>query len=462
MRKDIPRAEFYPNNGLATFRLLVMQMVCLSAVGLIAIGSLTASIPALVAYGFRAEWIGMTLDPVIAAVGCAASLAFTMARRSRTNDAASRILALAAAVPAFLELISRFGGRASALESLIHAERYPVLAATMPTFVAVAFVLLAVELCLIRLSRGIASYAADCILFVLALLCLALGTNWVFSLSGIFNTASADATSPAAICTLGLLTVVTFSVRAQYGAFDVLVDAGTGSRIARALTPLMLILPFVREAGRARIKALHLLPEHSQAAILASAAAMVSFGLLILIARHIRRMEGKINQLSLRDELTGLYNLRGFRLLAEQGLRFAYRSQSPFSVMFVDLDGLKEINDSLGHTVGSALLVATAGLLTDCCRETDVIARIGGDEFAIAGQFSQTGILIAAQRLEDQASTTRVEASGGRPLSFSIGYATSGDQGRRSLQDLLDEADSQMYDRKRQKRVMGGETSQVR
>ena len=165
-------------------------------------------------------------------------------------------------------------------------------------------------------------------------------------------------------------------------------------------------------------------------------------------------MEEEIQGLSLRDELTGLYNLRGFRILADQALRLATRSGTPFSVLFVDVDRLKQINDSLGHAAGSALLVETAELLTTSFRESDVIARIGGDEFAVAGQFSAAGIRVAAQRLEEQAMATDVQSTGGKPLSLSVGYATN-DHRRLSLQDLLDEADTTMYDQKSRKNFAG-------
>ncbi len=277
--------------------------------------------------------------------------------------------------------------------------------------------------------------------------------GWLFAVAHVFGTSNIDRNPPSILCILALLILVTFSIRAQHGGFDILVGPGIGSRIARALTPFLLVLPFLREAGRARIIRLHLLPEHTEAVILAAIAAMISFAMLLGIARHIRKMEREIHRLSLRDELTGLYNLRGFRLLAEQAMRLAARSQTPFSVLFVDLDGLKEINDTLGHTVGSARLVETAELLTESFRETDVVARIGGDEFAVAGQFSHSGIRISAERLEEKASQTRLEAGGSRPLSLSIGYATNRDYRRLSLQDLLDEADSNMYDQKRRKRL---------
>ncbi len=453
MQEGNPATEFQQFSPPSAFRLVAMQIVCLSAVGLIAMGALLASIFQLSAQGLTAEWIGMTLDPLIASLGCGASLAFSMARPSKTQLAASRILACAAVIPAFFVLLNRVSGSVTGIESLIHPVRAPVQAGAMPIVVALAFVLLAVVLCLIRTSRGIGSYAADGLMYVLGFLILALVSSWLFRAMHVVDMHYIDRTPPATLCILALLILVTFSVRARYGAFDILVGAGLGSRIARALTPVMLALPFLREAGRARLIRLHLLPEHSETAVLASIAAMIALGLLIVIARHIRRMEKEIQQLSLRDELTGLNNLRGFRLLAEQALRLAYRSQMPFSVLFVDLDGLKKVNDTLGHAVGSALLVETAELLTASFRETDVVARIGGDEFAVAGQFSHSGIVLAAQRLEDQASRTRAEACGGRPLSLSIGYATHSDHRRQSLQELIDEADSNMYDQKRRKRL---------
>jgi len=325
----------------------------------------------------------------------------------------------------------------------------------MPPVAAIAFVSLAVLICLIRTPSGVISYIADSIVFLLGLLVLAMVSSWLFTLTHAFEAALVDRTPGVALAMLVLLIVVAFSVRAQHGGFDILVDSGVGGRIARALTPIVITIPFFREAVRARVVRLHLVPEHSEAAVLAAATAMLSMGLLILISRHVRRMEEEIQGLSLRDELTGLYNLRGFRLLADQALRLANRSQTQFSVLFVDVDRLKQINDTHGHAVGSTLLTETAGLLTTSFRETDVIARIGGDEFAIAGQFSLTGIGIAAQRLEDQAAATHVKATGSNPLSLSVGYATNGDHRRVTLQDLLDEADANMYDHKRRKKQAG-------
>jgi len=99
--------------------------------------------------------------------------------------------------------------------------------------------------------------------------------------------------------------------------------------------------------------------------------------LLLALVWRINSMEMEIHVLSLRDEFTGVYNLRGFSLLAEQVLHLAQRSQLPLSVLFVDLDDLKEINDSFGHDVGSTYLIEIAEILKETFRETDVIGRVG-------------------------------------------------------------------------------------
>jgi diguanylate cyclase (GGDEF)-like protein len=259
-------------------------------------------------------------------------------------------------------------------------------------------------------------------------------------------------TAPQTLLSFALLSFVCFGIRAEYGFFGVLVGRGIASRIARLLTPLILLLPFLREFGRARLLQSRFLPEHYATAIMASTAAVISFVLMMILVRYIKRMEDEIHDLSLRDELTGLYNLRGFQLFAEQALRLAQRSQLPFSVLFVDLDHLKKINDELGHAVGSAYLIETGLLLQQTFRETDVIARIGGDEFAVAGQFSDAGITTAAERLEEASESAEPEVDRRFPLRLSIGHVTT-TRGRDSVKDLLAKADEAMYEHKKGKRL---------
>jgi diguanylate cyclase (GGDEF)-like protein len=94
-------------------------------------------------------------------------------------------------------------------------------------------------------------------------------------------------------------------------------------------------------------------------------------------------MQSELRSLSLRDELTGLYNRRGFLTLAGQHLKLARRTGQEFFIVFADIDDLKAINDTYGHAEGDAVLMAAADILKKIIRESDILARYGGDEFLV-------------------------------------------------------------------------------
>jgi diguanylate cyclase (GGDEF)-like protein len=155
------------------------------------------------------------------------------------------------------------------------------------------------------------------------------------------------------------------------------------------------------------------------------------------------RFAAEVYRQSVTDELTGLYNRRGFVKRAEQELAVLRESERPGLVLFLDLDGLKEINDAEGHDAGDQLLVDAAAVLQRLFRADDVIARIGGDEFAVfvAGYADVERVL---ERLREQ------EESGVR---FSVGAAVFDPALPVGLYDLLGAADADMYDDKRSRRT---------
>lgn len=120
-------------------------------------------------------------------------------------------------------------------------------------------------------------------------------------------------------------------------------------------------------------------------------------------------------------------------------------------MIFIDLDNLKTINDKLGHSVGSAALVETAKLLNEIFRETDVIGRIGGDEFLVAGQLDREAITSAIDRLQASAASKTEGSSNRFSLSFSSGFAEAHSDIREPLKDIVARADKAMYEEKRQK-----------
>ncbi|KQC09728.1 MAG: hypothetical protein APR62_13580 [Smithella sp. SDB] len=165
-----------------------------------------------------------------------------------------------------------------------------------------------------------------------------------------------------------------------------------------------------------------------------------------------KMMEETLERLSTTDNLTGLYNRYAFINLAEQQLKIANRENKSICLIFLDLDGLKNINDTLGHMVGDHALRNTAMILRNTFRETDIIARVGGDEFAILATTDIDGPEILKERLNNQVNTFNYETERNYKISISIGFSIYQPNKNISLDDLMSTADNLMYQHKKQKR----------
>jgi diguanylate cyclase (GGDEF)-like protein len=151
-------------------------------------------------------------------------------------------------------------------------------------------------------------------------------------------------------------------------------------------------------------------------------------------------------RLATHDALTGLLNRRGLDLVGDQILATARRTGRSVVLLFLDLDGLKPVNDTLGHAAGDALLAGAARSLAGAFREADAVARVGGDEFAV--------LLLGA----DPDSTDLLCARARRCLAgvtASVGAAVAHEAVGTSLSELLDVADTRMYQEKALKRSAG-------
>jgi diguanylate cyclase (GGDEF)-like protein/PAS domain S-box-containing protein len=161
-----------------------------------------------------------------------------------------------------------------------------------------------------------------------------------------------------------------------------------------------------------------------------------------------RALEDELRALSLRDDMTGLHNRRGFSLLAEQRLKDDRRSESTLTIIYADVDHLKSINDSFGHNAGDIALVLCAQALEETFRESDIVARIEGDEFVVLAEKDTRDLDTVARRL-DQALDRRAAASGLRfPVSLTIGSAHSRPPHELSMDDMLKQAGHLMCERK--------------
>lgn len=170
------------------------------------------------------------------------------------------------------------------------------------------------------------------------------------------------------------------------------------------------------------------------------------------IERHL--MQQALRSLALLDELTGLYNRRGFLNLAEHHLNLAKRTSRGSLIVFADLDGLKQINDAHGHHEGDAALIKTADILRMTFRTSDILARIGGDEFAvIATQADKDSPQVLTQRLHDNLQEHNAQAETRYPLSLSAGVLYFEPSTTLSIQALMEQADAALYEDKRRKKA---------
>jgi diguanylate cyclase (GGDEF)-like protein/PAS domain S-box-containing protein len=165
-----------------------------------------------------------------------------------------------------------------------------------------------------------------------------------------------------------------------------------------------------------------------------------------------KRAEEELRAMSLRDELTGLLNRRGFLTLAEQQLRLVQRMKTRLILLFIDLDRMKWINDTLGHPEGDLALKNTGIILKTTFRESDLIARVGGDEFVVVtlNSFDESMETVLA-RLERNLSAFNAANHAPYPLSLSIGAVSSEEEEPCTIEALLTKADQRMYGNKKAK-----------
>jgi diguanylate cyclase (GGDEF)-like protein len=155
--------------------------------------------------------------------------------------------------------------------------------------------------------------------------------------------------------------------------------------------------------------------------------------------------------LSLIDELTGLYNRRRFFVLTDQYLKLSVRTKKRLLLLFIDMDNLKWTNDHHGHNEGDQALIDLANILKKTFRESDIIARIGGDEFVVLSESTDENGEIVLTRLYENIEDHNAKGSRCYTLSISVGTTQFDPKYPVSIDELLSKADALMYAQKRKK-----------
>jgi diguanylate cyclase (GGDEF)-like protein len=181
---------------------------------------------------------------------------------------------------------------------------------------------------------------------------------------------------------------------------------------------------------------------------------LITFLVVAMLLVLLREILGRETQYARIDYLTKAANVRAFYEAVETRIAMWNRNRRPFSILYLDVDNFKQLNDGAGHAVGNALLQATAAALKKALRPEDTVARLGGDEFAVLlAETDGPAAEAASQRVR---TVLRRDPGGRFGVTYSIGVLTCrSDPG--SVDDLIHEADSLMYAAKR-----GGKDAVVR
>jgi diguanylate cyclase (GGDEF)-like protein len=174
-----------------------------------------------------------------------------------------------------------------------------------------------------------------------------------------------------------------------------------------------------------------------------------------LIARiqHVKLQE-RLRSMSVTDELTDLYNRRGFFALADQELKLANRLRRRVFLFYLDIDNLKDINDNYGHLEGDMMILETANILRRTFRQSDTISRIGGDEFVvILNGAKKADVEIVNSRLQDNLEDFNKIMNRGYKLAMSVGISFYNPEDPASIDELLSQADKSMYENKKYKQI---------
>ncbi len=429
----------------------LVSYICLIIVGLFAAIYLTAWFIPAVGNHLPQGWKAMKANIALCDMFAAYSLAYCNPKFSARAHRIGRILAIVVASICVAVLYQYATGKQIGINTLVVSDSLSGHPGRMSQQTAGSFLLLAVILLFIKARKSLLSHIVDGLT-----LCLGLDRPHLYLQLPLLRSAPLQSHHGEPHGPADPHWSLTphhrhLPLPRPIRRFSVLLSDSIAGKTSRLAVPFAFCLPFLLTILRIAVVNLSFLHNEYASGMATAAVTVLTFCLILILSHRIQGLERNIRDLSLRDELTRLYNRRGFYVLAAQALRLAHRANAPFSVLFMDMDNLKEVNDALGHEAGSELLQEMSAILSATFRETDVVGRLGGDEFVVAGNASHDEIALATARLE--AATARANARPDRPftVSFSYGYVTTDDTHSQTLDDLLSRADTIMFQAKRDK-----------
>jgi two-component system cell cycle response regulator len=169
--------------------------------------------------------------------------------------------------------------------------------------------------------------------------------------------------------------------------------------------------------------------------------------------KKIQELLNELKNLSIKDQLTGLFNRRGFLTMGAHHIKQYLRDKKNYLVMFCDMDGLKNINDNYGHKEGDIAICAMAKVLEDSFRDSDIIGRLGGDEFTVLlGSATPGDLNNIEERIRNNLNNKKKELNKPYKIDVSYGMCSYEDSGKRELEEIMELADHELYIAKKKKK----------
>ncbi len=434
-------------------RLSKIQMACLVVVALVTATVLGAWLNQGIASQLPAGWALMKFNTALGLLLGAACLAINPANNDPSRLWGSRALSLLILAVSSIALFEHASGGLTGVDTWFASDSTSDKPGLMAVQTSIYLLLLGAWLLCTGKRQPHAQRLADVLTVSLVILTWIVLSGYCFDAVALFGQSMSTRTSPHTLLCMALLTGVLVGRRARRGYFSVFVGLGIGSQLARRSLPFVLLLPFFLMLAGTYATKLGWVSPSVAAGLTVTAIAGTLAALVSMMGNKINHLERDLHELSLIDELTGVYNYRGFMLLGEQARKEARRSKVPLTVLAIDLDDLKHVNDQFGHSVGSQFVLDVANLLRENFEGADILARIGGDEFAVITKGGEIEGFIALTRIGEIAEA--MNRSGTRPytISFSVGEVVSDPAANESLSDLVARADHMMYARKRARRL---------
>jgi len=320
---------------------------------------------------------------------------------------------------------------------------------------AFGFMLLGITMLTLRQTKNTWSRLSDFTAMGSVALNLVMLGGHVYGAFDTVDFGDANLMAPQTLLAFFCLSAAVVTLRAEQGdLFAVLVNRGIGSRIVRMIMPFAILVPFLFLSAETFFRENGTFSAPYAEALASAAASILTICVVTWMGWRINGLERDLRDQSLTDELTGTYNRRGFYFLGLQAIREADRARNGLAVFFFDLDGLKRVNDVHGHEIGSEMIKAFAGILTTTFRKSDIVGRVGGDEFAVItirdGTMWMEGVYARLDQLANAHNNTNGQLY---PLSFSIGHAELQFGKNETLDDLIARADTMMYADKAKKKL---------